>query len=166
MKIRKEEKNDLEAIFNLTQEAFKNHPYSQHTEQLIVNALRAADALTISLVCEKNGTIIGHIAFSPVTISDSSPEWYALGPVSVLPKFQRQGVGKALIQEGLRLLKSLKAQGCVLVGEPEYYQKFGFKNFPDLIYEGVPQPYVLALPFHQKVAHGSVTHHPAFSVKC
>lgn len=163
MKIRKEKKSDIETIFNITKKAFENHPYSRQTEPFIINALRAAKALTLSLVCELEGKVVGHIAFSPATISDGSQNWYVLGPISVLPEFQKQGIGTALIQEGLRALKSLGAKGCVLVGEPEFYKKSGFENSRDLVFGGVPQQYVLALPLNNKTAHGQVTHHPAFS---
>ncbi|MEW5800512.1 MAG: N-acetyltransferase [bacterium] len=165
MIIRNEKESDIQAIFEVTKAAFENHPISNHTEQFIVDALRAANALTISLVAEVDGKVVGHIAFSPVTISDGSHNWYGLGPVSVLPEFQKQGIGKALIHEGLSLLKSLGAQGCVLVGEPEYYKRFGFRSFPDLTFEGVPQENVLALSFDERRAQGSVVHHQAFSAK-
>lgn len=165
MNIRQEKESDINAIFEITRQAFRNHPYSQNTEQLIVNALRDDHALTISLVAEISGKVVGHIAFSSVAISDGSCDWYALGPVSVQPEFQRQGIGKALIGEGLSRLKSLGAEGCVLVGEPAYYQRFGFKQFPDLHMEGVPDAYVLALPFSEKVASGFLMHHKAFSIK-
>jgi len=163
MIIRSERKADIEAIFEITKEAFRNHPYSNQTEQFIVNALRAANALTISLVAEVADRVVGHVAFSPVTISGSSPDWYGLGPVSVLPQFQRQGIGQALIHEGLSLLKSMGARGCVLVGEPDYYNRFGFRSFTDLIFEGVLQKYVLALPFDEEMPRGSIRHHSGFS---
>jgi putative acetyltransferase len=97
MIIRNERESDVEAISDVTKAAFENHPHSQHTEQFIVNALRVANALTISLVAEVDGKVVGHIAFSPVTISDGSHNWYGLGPISVLPECQRQGIGKSLI---------------------------------------------------------------------
>jgi putative acetyltransferase len=80
--------------------AFKTLEISNHTEQFIIEALRAAKALTVSLVAEMDVRVIGHIAFSPVTISDGTPNWYGLGPVSVLPEHQRKGIGNALIKEG------------------------------------------------------------------
>lgn len=165
MIIRSEKESDLEIIFDITKDAFENHPYSRHTEQFVINALRNENALTISLVAEIEGKVVGHIAFSPVSISDGSVDWYALGPVSVQPKFQRQGIGQALIREGLARLKASGVQGCVLVGEPAYYNRFGFKNFSDLTMEGVPQQYVLALPFAERMASGVITHHHAFSAK-
>lgn len=165
MKIRAEKKEDIQAIFDLTRQAFKNCPYSRQTEPFIINALRDANALTLSLVCEKEGAVAGHIAFSPATLSDHSQGWYILGPISVLPRLQKQGIGKALVQEGLRLLRSLNAEGCILVGDSNYYQRFGFKSFPELTYEGVPQANVLALPFGEKLARGRITHHPAFAAE-
>jgi putative acetyltransferase len=163
MIIRNELEADIEVIFKITKTAFKDHPFSNHTEQFIINALRAAKALSISLVAELDGQVIGHIAFSPVTISDGSHNWYGLGPVSVLPEFQRKGTGKALIQKGLALLKASGAQGCMLVGDPLYYERFGFRNLPDLSLEGVPPENLLVLPFGKHIPHGVVIFHQAFS---
>lgn len=160
--IRSETKNDIEAITEVTIAAFKTLEISNQTEQFIIEALRAADALTISLVAEVDGRVIGHIAFSPVTISDGTQGWYGLGPVSVLPEYQRQGVGKALIQEGLSRLKGMQARGCCLVGHPEYYKKFGFENIPGLIHEGVPPEVFFALSFDGTLPQGIVTFHEGF----
>lgn len=162
VKLRSETDADASAITDVTVAAFKTLEISNHTEQFIVTALRAAKALTVSLVAEADGRVIGHIAFSPVTISDGTQNWYGLGPVSVLPEFQRQGIGKALIQEGLSRLKDINAQGCCLVGHPEYYRKFGFKNTPELVLEGVPQEFFFALSFDGHTPHGAVTFHDAF----
>src|SRR5512137_1225836 len=145
--IRNEMPDDVCAIAEVTIAAFKTLEISQHTEQFIIAALRAAQALTVSLVAETAGRVIGHIAFSPVTISDGSPDWYGLGPISVVPELQRQGIGKALMNEGLSRLKALGAKGCALVGDPGYYKRFGFRNIPELVYEGIPQEYFMALPF-------------------
>jgi len=130
--IRNETDADVGAITKVTIAAFKTLEISNHTEQFIIDALRAAKALTVSLVAELDGCVIGHIAFSPVAISDGTPNWYGLGPVSVLPEYQRQGIGKALIREGLSRLRDMNAQGCCLVGHPDYYRKFGFTNPPEL----------------------------------
>ena len=165
MIIRKETTVDIEAITQVTIAAFNTLPISNHTEQYIINALRAADALTISLVAENKGRIFGHIAFSPVTISDGSTGWYGLGPVSVLPDYHKQGIGKSLVNEGLSLLKELGGQGCALVGDPNYYHRFGFRSFPELIHEGVPQKVFLALPFTAKVPQGIVVFHEGFLAK-
>lgn len=114
--IRPETDADVDAITEVTVSAFKTLAISGHTEQFIVAALRAARALTVSLVAEAEGRVVGHIAFSPVTLSDGTQDWYGLGPVSVLPAYQRQGIGKALIEAGLARLTSLGARGVCLVG--------------------------------------------------
>ena len=160
--IRSETDADVSAITDVTVAAFKTLEISNHTEQFIVEALRAAKALTVSLVAEVDGRIIGHIAFSPVTISDGAQNWYGLGPVSVLPTYQRQGIGKALIREGLSLLKDMNAQGCCLVGHPDYYIKFGFKNMSELVYEGVPREVFFALSFDGHTPQGTVAFHEGF----
>jgi putative acetyltransferase len=165
MTIRRETIADIEAINEVTIEAFKNHPISNQTEQFIIHALRDAGALTISLVAEIDGSVIGHIAFSPIIITDGTKDWYGLGPVSVIPKYQKQGIGKSLINRGLNLLKELGAQGCALVGDPNYYRRFGFKNYPELVHEGVPQEVFLVLPFTEKIPHGTVVFHEGFGVK-
>ncbi|NVN89825.1 MAG: N-acetyltransferase [Desulfuromonadales bacterium] len=162
MIIRTETPADISAIGEVTRKAFENHPISRQTEHFIVNALRTANALAVSLVAELDGRVVGHIAFSPLNVSDGSQDWYGLGPISVLPEYQRQGVGKALMREGLSILKSMGAKGCVLVGDPGYYERFGFRNNPQLVYEGIPQEYVLALALGEQQARGVVTFHPAF----
>lgn len=160
--IRSETDTDVGEIAEVTVAAFKTMEISNQTEQFIIAALRIAKALTISLVAEVGGRVIGHIAFSPLTISDGTQNWYALGPVSVLPEYQRQGIGKALIEEGLSRLKDMKAQGCCLVGHPEYYRKFGFENMSGLVYEGVPQEVFFALSFDGHTPQGTVTFHDGF----
>lgn len=160
--IRSETDADVSAITEVTVAAFKTLEISHHTEQFIIAALRAAKVLTLSLVAEMEGRVIGHIAFSPVTISDGTLNWYGLGPVSVLPAYQRQGVGKALIREGLARLKAMNAQGCCLVGHPDYYRKFGFTNMPGLVLEGVPQEVFFALSFDGRTPQGAVAFHEAF----
>ncbi|RZN36905.1 MAG: N-acetyltransferase [Methanophagales archaeon ANME-1-THS] len=163
--VRKETVADIEAINEVTIEAFKNHPISNHTEQIIIKALRNAGALSLSIVAEINGCVVGHIAFSPITISDGTKDWYGIGPFSVLPKYQRQGIGKALINQCLSRLKEMGGQGCALVGDPDYYKKYGFKNYPQLVHEGVPQEVFLVLPFNKKVPQGIVVFHEAFTAK-
>lgn len=160
--IRPETPSDIEVISQVTKAAFEDHPISRHTEQHIVQALRNANALTLSLVAEVDGQVVGHIAFSPVTISDSTPNWYGIGPVSVLPQFQRRGIGKSLIQEGLSMIKRAGGAGCVLVGDPIYYGRFGFRNIAALIHEGVPQEVFLGLPFDERIPRGSVVFHEGF----
>jgi putative acetyltransferase len=160
--IRGETDADVSAISEVTVAAFKTLEISNHTEQFIIEALRAAKALAVTLVAEMDGRVIGHIAFSPVTISDGTRDWYGLGPVSVLPAYQRQGIGKALIREGLSRLKDINAQGCCLVGHPDYYRKFGFKNISGLVHEVVPHEVFFTLSFDGRYPQGTVTFHEGF----
>ena len=160
--IRDEAGNDAKVIAEVTVAAFDSLEISNHTEQFIVEALRSAGALTVSLVAEVDGHVVGHIAFSPVTISDGSNNWYGLGPVSVLPLYQRMGIGKALIREGLSRLKELGAKGCCLVGHPQYYRKFGFENVAGLVVEGVPEEVFFALSFDGRFPQGNVSFHEGF----
>src|SRR5271157_1286145 len=160
--IRNETHDDISAITEVTIAAFKTLEISNHTEQFIIEALRAAKALSVSLVAEMDGRVIGHIAFSPIAISDGTPNWYGLGPVSVLAEYQRKGIGKALIKEGLARLKDMNAQGCCLVGHPDYYRKFGFKNVSGLAHEGVPQEVFFALSFDRHTPQGTVAFHEGF----
>ncbi len=163
--VRYETDADVGVIRDVTVSAFMTLEISNHTEQFIIEALRAAKSLTVSLVAEVDVRVVGHIAFSPVTISDGTRKWYGLGPLLVLPEYQRQGIGKALIEEGLSLLRGLNAQGCCLVGHPDYYRKFGFKNMPGLVHEGVPQEVFLALSFDGHIPQGTVTFHEAFKAE-
>ena len=160
--IRDETLEDMCAISDVTLAAFKTLEISNHTEQCIIESLRAANALTVSLVAEMDGRVIGHIAFSPVIISDGTPNWYGLGPVAVLPAYQRQCIGKTLIQKGLPRLKNMKAQGCCLVGHPAYYRKFGFINTPELVHEGVPTEAFFVLSFDGHIPQGTVCFHEGF----
>jgi putative acetyltransferase len=163
--IRNETHNDICAITEVTISAFKTLEISNHTEQFIIEALRAAKALTLSLVAEMDDRVIGHMAFSPLTISNGTRNWYGLGPVSVLPEYHRQGIGKALIREGLSRLKAMNAQGCCLVGHPDYYKKFGFKNMPGLVLEGVPPEVFFALSFDGPAPQDTVIFHDAFKAE-
>ena len=160
--IRPETPADEASIEQVTRQAFLSHPHSHQTEQFIIRALRAAHALSVSLVAEVGGRIVGHIAFSPVTITDGSSGWYGLGPVSVGPEYQRKGIGRTLMEHGLDRLRELGAGGCVLVGDPAFYVRFGFANTPALVLDGVPQEYFLSLSLGTSRPQGKVTFHAAF----
>lgn len=160
--IRDETRADIAAIEEVTVAAFAALDISGHTEQFVIQALRAAGALTLSLVAEVDGRVVGHIAASPVAISDSTGDWYGLGPLSVLPERQRRGIGAALMREVLSRLQKLGAKGCCLVGHPEYYAKFGFASVAGFVFEGVPPEVFVALPFDGRFPQGNVTFHEGF----
>lgn len=162
--IRPETPADEAAITEVTIAAFETLEISGHTEHHIIRALRAAGAMPVSLVAEAeaDGRVVGHIAFSPVVLSDGTTDWYGLGPVSVLPDYQKRGIGGALIREGLGRLKAMGAGGCCLVGHPEYYGRFGFSNPAGLAMEGVPPEVFFALSLGGSVPVGTVVFHDAF----
>lgn len=164
MNIRPEEPDDERAIARVISEAFATAPHRSGTEASIVNALREAGALTVSDVAADAGEIIGHVAASPVVVQRSGAQWFGLGPVSVLPSWQRQGIGRTLIKEALNRLRSLKAAGCVVLGEPDFYGQFGFRHEPLLHYRDIPPPYFQCLPFSDERPQGSVEYHPAFDI--
>ncbi|HEY3399338.1 MAG TPA: N-acetyltransferase [Geothrix sp.] len=162
MIIRPETEADVPAIDRINIEAFLNHPFSHQTEHLIVRALRASGALALSLVADLDGQVVGHIAFSPALIDGQNLGWYTLGPVAVLPSHQRQGIGSMLVNAGLDGIRALGANGCLLVGDPSYYIRFGFKHQPSLRIHEVPPEYFMGISFSEDIPSGLVTHHQAF----
>jgi putative acetyltransferase len=165
IRIRKEASTDVAAIEAVTTAAFKNAAHTSHTEQFIVAALRKAGALSVSLVADDSGTVIGHVAVSPVTVSDGTTGWYGLGPISVAPTYQRQGVGAQLMEHAVAELRALGAAGCVVLGEPGYYSRFGFKAEPSLVLPEVPPEYFLAVLFGGSLPSGSVSYHESFAAQ-
>lgn len=163
MLIRPEHAQDIDAIRQLTAIAFAAVEYSNQTEPAIIDTLRDAKALTLSLVAvSESDEIIGHIAFSPVTIDGGELGWFGLGPVSVHPDQQRRGVGEALVRQGLDTIRQTGAAGCVLLGDPGYYRRFGFENDSRLRYPLAPPEYFMQLAFGDAVPSGAVSYHPAF----
>ena len=163
IKIRPETQTDSSAIETVTTAAFLNAEHTSHTEQHIVDGLRKAGRLTLSLVAEKDAEIIGHVAVSPVALSDGTSGWFGLGPISVLPEYQKQGVGTRLLLEALSMLRELGAGGCVVLGDPRYYGRFGFKTEPGIVLPDVPPEYFMAMAFGSVLPRGIVAYHEAFN---
>jgi putative acetyltransferase len=161
MIIRDEQPGDAVAIGQTIHDAFESAEHSSGTEDRIVDALRNADALTLSLVAIEDGEFVGHVAISPVTI-DGASGWYGLGPVAVRPERQGEGAGSALIGEALDRLRKQGASGCVVLGDPEYYGRFGFAHDPGVTYADVPPPYFQILSFGPECPKGAVSYHGAF----
>lgn len=161
--IRDEQSEDIKSIEDLTKAAFLNEEHSSHTEHFIVNSLRKNGQLTISLVAVENDVIVGHVAISPVEISSGETGWYGLGPISVWPNKQGIGIGSLLMTASLEKLKRLGGKGCVLLGDPNYYNKFGFKSYPDLNLPGLPNEYFQAISFIDDIPKGDVSYHEAFN---
>ena len=161
--VRPERAGDEAPIAALTDAAFRSAPHSSGNEAAIVSRLREDGDLALSLVAENSDrAIVGHVAFSPVAIPDGSERWYGLGPVSVIPLHQRSGIGSLLIRAGIEGIRTLGARGCVVLGEPEYYRRFGFEYDPALRYPGPPPEYFQRLVLSAEAPRGVVTYAPAF----
>lgn len=163
--IRLEKSSDIQSIHNITVAAFLDAPHTDHTEQYIVDALRSSGALSISLVAEDPSNIVGHVALSPVSISSGSTDWYGLGPISVAPTEQNKGIGSKLMYAALSALKNIGANGCVLLGDPNYYRRFGFESVESLVLTEVPPEYFQAILFQGTYPSGIVTYHESFSAQ-
>lgn len=162
--IRSEEAGDGDAIHALTKAAFENAPHTGGNEQFILDSLRNAGALVISLVAEKAGTLVGHVAISPVIISNGEQGWFGLGPISVAPQHQGQGIGSLLMNAALNQLRAQGANGCVVLGDPRFYGRFGFRPEPGLVLPGVHTENFQAVAFRPRRPAGAVTYHHAFTV--
>lgn len=164
IRLRPERAEDAAAIEVLTLVAFLHVEHSRHDEQDIIAALRADAALTVSLVAEHDGYVVGHAAASPVTLADGGRGWYGLGPLSVGPGHRRQGIGGRLVAAVLDDLRGRGAGGCVVLGDPAFYRRFGFAPEPGLILPGAPPSQFLALPFGDRLPPiGEVEYHRAFA---
>lgn len=168
MLIRPENLRDARAIESLVLQAFIGHPHhevgAKPTEHLTVNRLRQDNAMTLALVAENDSGIIGHLAYSRIKINGALSDWQVLAPVSVLPDYQRQGIGSALINQSLALLKKARVAGLVVMGEADYYTRFGFHHQHALTVDGVPEHYFMAQALDARciTAKGSVRFHEAF----
>lgn len=163
--LRAERAGDEPAIERLVRSAFASAPRSSGTEHRIVDALRSAGALAVSLVaCEARGELVGHAAVSPVMISSGESGWFGLGPVAVLPRRQREGLGSRLVAESLAVLRESGATGCVVLGYPGFYRRLGFRPETALVLPGFAAGHFLAQPFRGRSAAGTVRYHEAFAI--
>jgi putative acetyltransferase len=161
--VRPEAPGEAAAIREVTAAAFAGAEHASGTEAAIVDALRAAGALTLSLVAVADGAVVGHAGFSPVTVAGGDVGGFGLGPVSVRPDRQRAGIGSALIRDGLSRLRRRGAKGCVVLGDPGYYRRFGFAVDPGLRFDGAPAEYFMRLALAEgPLPAGTVAFHAAF----
>ncbi len=162
IRTRDETIRDVAAIRDVTTRAFAAAEHKSGTEADIIDRLRRDGALAVSLVADDDGIVVGHVAISPVAI-DGTERWFGLGPVAVLPDHQRQGIGQRLIRDALRRVYGLGGAGCVVLGNPAYYGRFGFVGDPALRFGDAPPGYLQRLGFGSDRPVGEVAYHPAFS---
>ncbi|GAB3700109.1 GNAT family N-acetyltransferase [Corynebacterium nasicanis] len=160
MIIRPEVPADIPSIAAVTAAAFSEVEHSAQTEPAIIDALRAAGALSVSLVAVDDEQVIGHVAASPVLIDAHPGPFYGLGPLSVLPERQGEGIGSLLLRSVMEHL--VDAEVIVLLGEPDFYARFGFAPVEGLVYPDAPAEYFLA--YRNPHRRGEVSYHPAFFV--
>jgi predicted N-acetyltransferase YhbS len=165
IRIRQESADDIPAVSQVTTEAFRAAPHTSHTEEFIVDALRRSGKLAVSIVATHNEEVVGHVAASAVKINEKDANWYGLGPVSVRPSYQRRGIGSALVMDALLALSSSGAAGCVVLGDPTFYERFGFKSNDALTLPGVPPENFLAVVFGSAMPNGVVSYHEAFQAQ-
>ena len=164
MEIRLEAEEDEASVALIIKAAFAQHPSSNQREHQLVDALRHAGALQLSLVALTEDCVVGHIAFSPVHIGGKDPGWRGLAPLAVLPSQQHRGIGTALVRAGLDRLHALGTRGCVVLGDPAFYRRFGFAARPSLRLAGVPATHFMALSLTEDWPDGEVEYHPIFAV--
>jgi len=162
VEIREERSSDVKAIGEVIDSAFSGMSYADGDEAELVEALRSHDSLSVSLVAELEGTIVGQIAFSPAQVSGGAAGWYALGPVAVLPAHQGGGIGSALIRSGLQAVIELGASGCILTGAPAYYSRFGFTLSCENAPPGEPAEYFMVKLLRGDLPSGPIRFHEAF----
>ena len=163
VEIRRERTSDVVAIGQVIDSAFAGMPYADGDEAELVEALRFQSGLSVSLVAEREGTIVGQIAFSPAQASGGATGWYALGPVAVLPAHQGAGIGSALVRAGLQAVIELGAKGCILTGDPAYYSRFGFTLSPGNAPPGEPAEFFMVKLLRGELPGGPIRFHEAFA---
>jgi len=160
--LRLERPDEIDDIGKVIQLAFANSPYGDQQEHLIVHKLRQAGALSLSLIAIISNRIVGFAGTSPVGISDHSNDWYGLGPVAVLPDLCGKGIGSMLVEEILHRLQLSGAAGCVVLGDPDYYRRFGFSPDDSLSFADFDPELFQSIRFNDTLAHGEVSYHAAF----
>jgi len=160
--IRPERDEDHVAIADVITAAFAGKPYADGDEAEVVERLRRAGALAVSLVAELDGALVGQVAFSPAQESSGAQGWYGLGPVAVSPEHQGAGIGSKLIRAGLERITELGAKGCILVGDPGYYARFGFELSPSHCPNGEPAQYFQVKWLGHERPQGRFVFHGAF----
>ena len=162
LNIRPELATDHAVIYRITENAFKDRPYADGDEQDLINRFRERGDLVLSLVAEVAGEVVAQVTFTDAQVADGSGPWFALGPVAVEPKMQSLGIGAALINAGLDEIRSRGALGCILTGNPLYYQRFGFSLAPQNLPVKESAEYFQLKCFGEASPQGAFEFNPAF----
>jgi putative acetyltransferase len=152
IELRLAEASDHEGVFAVEQAAFGGLD-----EARLVERLRENDEVDFECVARAHGSVVGHILFSPLLLSrdEETLRGSALAPLAVLPEWQRKGVGSALVRMGLEFCASRGAQAVVVVGEPAYYERFGFSSeMGRLIVAPFEYPYLQAVELEEGALAG------------
>ena len=163
--LRLEAPEDAAAIHDLTERAFEPMAFSDGTEPGLPEALREAGALLLSLVAvSADGNLLGQVTFSPLTFEpETAQRWAGLGPIAVEPGFQKQGIGSALVKEGLRRLKAQGFDGVGLIGNPLVYGPMGFISTGEQTYAGLEPKFVQIISLSdEEPPAGEMVFHPSF----
>ena len=169
MLIRQEMSKDYNEVYNLVKEAFLNAEHKNSNEHNLVASLRESDAFIpqLSLVAEIDNKIVGHILFTKAKVNNDTV--LVLAPLSVLPEFQRRGIGTALIKKGHKIAKELGFQYSIVVGSAEYYQRHGYlpaKQFGIEVPDNIPCENFMAIKLldYAKPISGSVASAKEFGI--
>jgi putative acetyltransferase len=161
--IRGQEWRETRRISRVIKRAFAGHPHSDGREAEIYEHMFSCLDADVSLVAAASfGRIVGHVLCTEVKIEGEYRQWAGLGPVSVLPRWQGRGIGSALIERALAALQQDDWHGCVVLGDPGFYGRFGFAHDPNLLYPGPPPEYFQRIVFSGAAPNGVVSYAPIF----
>ena len=160
--VRPEKQSDREIIWELTKLAFSGKPYAGGNEQDLIDNLRELNVLSASLVAVDGSEVVGQITFSPASISSGEGNWYALGPIAVLPHRQSEGIGGLLIEAGMKVIEDMGAWGCILTGDPDYYSRHGFTLANEHCPDNEPEEYFMLRLCGVNKPAGKFAFHDAF----
>ncbi len=161
--IRKEQAGDEDEIHALTLRAFDGHPYSDGDEADVIRLLRADGDLLLSLVAEEDGTLVAQASYSRAILSNEEEGWMVIGPIAVDPEHQGKGIGRALMAEGEQRLRELGAKGITVLGDPQFYGRFGYVQHTAMTLEGELGEYLQVKSFGADIPAATITYAQGFA---
>jgi len=161
--IREERPGDEAAIRQMVLRAFAGHPYSDGDEADVIDRLRADGDLLLSLVAVEGDAVLGQITYSKAILSNGEDGWMVVGPVAVDPSRQGAGIGRALMDEGEARMRALGAKGITVLGDPQFYARFGYRQHTPITLEGELGEYLQVKSFGAPIPAASVSYASAFA---